>query len=371
MDIFGYLDWRADLPLSVVPFNEVDNLILSELAYTDFGGIVSASEEPVPLSAACRAFFDAHDREALRSSPSFMAKSPLLMDAMLTGVRFANTELCCYINEVDADKSAQISAITFLLDDGTAYVAYRGTDSTLTGWKEDFNLGCLPKTAGQTRAVEYLDHTASLIPCPLRVGGHSKGGNFAVYAAAFCHVQDRILSVFSNDGPGFRDEVIQQEGYGRILPKIIHIIPDTSVIGLLLSNSATRHVVKSTALGIMQHDGFSWETNRSGFVDAELSELGKLIDKTLDTWITGMDDDTRMSLTDTLFSAFESTGKNTFHEIGAQKLKSTEAILSTMYTLPKEKQAEFIRLAGQLVQSGGQAALSQIPELILGKKNSD
>ncbi|MBQ9664215.1 MAG: DUF2974 domain-containing protein [Oscillospiraceae bacterium] len=371
MNIFGYLDWRADVPFSAVPFNDVDNLILSELAYTDFGGIVPETGESIPLSGAHDLFFASHSAEELRASSSFLAKSPLLMEGMLSGARFADTRLCRYINEVDADRSAQISAVTFLLDDGSAYVAFRGTDNSLTGWKEDFNLGYLSETAGQKRAVEYLNQTASLVSRPLRVGGHSKGGNFAVYATACCNVRDRILSVYSNDGPGFREEVLLTEGYRAILPKVIHIIPDTSVIGLLLSSAAERRVVKSSAAGIMQHDGFSWETDRSGFVEAELSELGKLIDRTLDTWIAGMDDETRMSLTETLFTAFESTGKSTFHEIGSQKLKSTEAILSTMVALPKEKQSEFIRLAGQLVQSGGQAALSKLPEMIHGRKSAE
>ena len=212
-----YLDWRADIPLSVSPFNDVDNLILATLAYTGFDGIVPGGGEPVSLSFMCESFFQTHSKEEIRERGTQIERAPLLMDGMLSGARFGSLKACRYINEIDTDKSAQISAVTFLLDDGTAYVAFRGTDSTLVGWKEDFNLSYLTETAGQQRAVEYLNETAAEIPRPIRVGGHSKGGNFAVFASAFCSVQDRILSVYSNDGPGFRTEIVHSDAYRRIL----------------------------------------------------------------------------------------------------------------------------------------------------------
>ena len=361
-----YLDWRADVPFSVSPFNDVDNLILATLAYTEFDGIVPGSGEAVSLDIIYRDFYQTHSREDIPDHGPQIERAPLLMDGMLNGARFGSLKACRYINEIDADKSAQISAVTFLLDDGTAYVAYRGTDSTLVGWKEDFNLSYLSETAGQQRAVEYLEETAAEIPGPLRVGGHSKGGNFAVYASACCSVQDRILSVYSNDGPGFRKETIQSEAYRRILPRLISIIPDSSIIGLLLASGATPKVIKSSASGIQQHDPFTWCVMRDGFVPAELSESGKIIDRTLDTWVDGMDVETRKSFTDTVFSLFASTGAETFQEIGRKKAKYAEVILAHLFALPKEKQVELLLLARQLIQSGGQAAVSQLPDLLLG-----
>ena len=365
-NMFDYLQWRADIPLSVSPFNEVDNLILAELSYTDFDGILPASGEFLSLEEVAAAFFSTHSREELQKESSFMFKCPLLMDGLLSGARFHDLRLGLYINEVNSDAGEQISAVTFLTGDGFAYAAFRGTDCTLTGWREDFDLGCLSETAGQKHAKEYLNKVASLLPYPLRVGGHSKGGNFAVYAAAFCEraVQDRIVTVYSNDGPGFRDEVIQTEGYRRIVPKVYSIVPDTSVIGRLLSNSFSHRVVKSSAFGIMQHDGFSWLVGRDRFEDASFSEVGQFLDRTLDGLIGGLDNQERQSVTDDIFSLLAATGCDTFHEIGQQKLKSTVSVLSALSKLPKDRRVELLKLGGQLIQNGGQSALTQISDLI-------
>lgn len=370
-DIFEYLDWRGDVPFSVAPFNEVDNLILSELAYTDFSGIVPENFRKVPLSSVCERFFNSHSKEDLLNSTSFTAKAPLLMEHMLTGNRFGSMFLSHYINHLDVVKTAQLSATTFLLDDGTAYVAFRGTDSTLIGWKEDFDIGWLSETTGQQLAVAYLEKIASRIKRPLRVGGHSKGGNFAIFASAFCssQTQDRIISVYCNDGPGFRDEIVKQPGYQRVLPRIIRVVPDTSMIGMLLSTRAACHVVKSSASGILQHDGFSWQVRRDQFERAELSDTGRILDHVLDSWIDGMDDATRRSVTDTIFSAFEATGADTFHEMSQQKWKAAESILGYIFSASREKQSELFRLAAELIKSGSQAALAQLPELFNSRKD--
>lgn len=359
-DMFDYLDWRGDLPLTVSPFNEVDNLILAHLSYVDYSGIVPDSGEAVPLADVRELFFQRNSREEFLEKGTFKAKSALLMDHMIRGERFGNMRFCYFIDEHDADKTKQISAVTLLLDDGTAYVSFGGTDDSITGWKEDANFSFLPETEGQKRALSYLNRVAAELPCPLRVGGHSKGANFAVYASTLCSAQDRILEVYSNDGPGFREEFVRSEAYRRILPRIRSFVPETPVVGLLLSSLAKNHVLKSRASGLSQHEAFSWEIIRNHFVETELSETGKLIDQTLDEWLAGMDDDTRRFLVDTLFAPFESTGKTTFRDI--LSLKGAQAVLGSFFSIPREKQKELRRLAGQLIQSGSQATRAKHQE---------
>lgn len=366
-DMFDYLDRQGDVPLSVSPFNEVDNLVLAHLSYVNYRGIVTNSGNAVSLAEVREVFFQRNSREAFIAKGNFKAKSALLLDHLVNGARFGNMKFCYYIDEIDADRTKQISAVTLLLDDGTAYVSFGGTDGSITGWKEDLHLSFLTETEGQKRAAAYLARVAEELPCPLRVGGHSKGANFAVYASALCPAQDRILAVYSNDGPGFREEFVRSDAYRRILPKIQSYIPETPVIGLLLSSAAKHHVVESSAFGIFQHDAFTWNICQDHFVEAEISETGKLIDQTLDGWLDGLDDETRRFMTNTVFAAFESTGKETFRDIQLGKMESAESILSYARALPWEKQKEMIRLVGQLIQSGGQAALSQLPELVFGK----
>lgn len=361
-NVFDYLKWRNDVPFSVDAFGEVDNLVLAELAYTNFEGIVPSGNEKISIRDAHRAFFQKYSREEISAKTSFTAKAPFLMDEMVCGVRFENVKLSNYVNEIDKDKDAQFSAVTLHLDDGTVYVSFRGTDGTVVGWKEDFNLTYIAETEGQRKAVSYLNNIASVFSNPLRVGGHSKGGNLAVYAAAFCEdkFKPQIREIYSNDGPGFREEVVNSPQYLSVLPKIISIIPETSVIGLLLSSGYTHRVVKSDASGIFQHDGFSWQIQKNRFCDATLSDMAVFIEKTLGSWLSEMDDETRKSMTASVFSLFEATGMDMFSSMNEQKLKSAEAIISSIYNLPKEKRRELILLINKLFKSGGQTALSEM-----------
>ena len=216
-NIFDYLEWRCDIPFDADPFNEVDNLVLAELAYTDFRGILSMDGREISLQEACEAFFRHHTHEEILASKSFTARAPLLMEKMLCGARYRDIRLCRFLDETESARDMQLAAVTILLPDQTAYIAFRGTDGTLVGWKEDFNLSFLPETEGQRRAIQYLNRVGRDLPGSLRVGGHSKGGNLAVYAAAFCErdVQDRVLAVYSNDGPGFQEETLLTEGLDR------------------------------------------------------------------------------------------------------------------------------------------------------------
>ena len=183
---------------------------------------------------------------------------------------------------------------------------------------------------------------------------------------SFCSsaTQDRILTVYSNDAPGFRPEVLEQPGFLRILPKIARLVPDTSVIGMLLSHKSSCSVVKSSAAGILQHDGFSWEVLRDRFVGTELSSTGKLLERIFDSWIDGMDDETRGSLTDTVFSIIESTGMDTFHEMSQQKRKAADAILTSLLRTPADRKKELLKLTGDLIRSGGQAVLEQMKDAL-------
>lgn len=363
-NVFDYLHWRADVPLSVSPFNDVDNLILSELIYTDFAGVVPEDGSAVSLSEARDRFFSLHERAEIeaRSEYSYTARAPFLMDTMLEGERFRSLRLCCYEAVTDKEIAAQFAAVSFLLPDGTAYVAFRGTDGTVVGWKEDLILSYRSDTPGQLRAADYLRRTAALTALPIRVGGHSKGGNLAVYAAANCgeSIRDRLLTVWNNDGPGFRDELRALPDYQRIQSRCVSIVPNTSVIGMLLVCDCERRVVKSAASGLVQHDGFTWECGPTAFLPAELSRTGVYLEKTVENWAARQDDATLRSLVDSLFKVFESTGDETFHAMTENKIKTAEIWLAAFRDLPWEKQKELLAATGKIVTSGGASVMEML-----------
>lgn len=384
-NISDYLDWRGDIPMSVDPFNEVDNLVLAELAYTDFADIVpppSKEHQYVTLQDACEMFFSMYSEEEIMEKNSTTKVAPFLMKKMIKSKRFESMLLMDYVNEIDEENQTQFSVISFLLPDDTIFVSFRGTDNTIVGWKEDFNMSFLYQTQGQIRAARYLDDWFGDTTQKLRLGGHSKGGNFAVYAAAFCHprIQERIVQVYSNDGPGFLKKITEQPQYQKMLPKVISTIPESSIVGMLLENELDHRVVKSSQSGAMQHDAMSWEVLGNHFVFAEnLAESSIMLDKTLKNWIYGLEPEEREEFVNILFDTLQSTGATTLDELVANKMAMMNNISKTLSELSPEKQQvlrdvikRFAYSSGETIADNVQECLQKIPrpEKLLPNRNN-
>ena len=263
-NMFDYLTWRGDLTLSQSPFQDVDSLILSTLAYVFFDGILSESmEETVTIAQAAELYF-ARPQEVWKSR---VEEDWELLKHLAESERFSKMELCGYVNKLDFAAEKQFSALTILTGDGMAFVAFRGTDSSSVGWKEDFNMSFMDTVPSQQEAGIYLCRAAEYFSGKLRVGGHSKGGNLAVFAAAMCpeKVQERIVAVYNHDGPGFREGMLQREGYRAMLPRVQTFVPQSSVIGMLLEHEEEYVVIRSSQKGIMQHDPYSFSFSSSSW----------------------------------------------------------------------------------------------------------
>ena len=355
-NIQDYLAWRGDVPFSASPFNAVDALVLTELAYTDFSGILGTGKKRIPLKEVQKQFWQAHTEDEVLATPGFTKMSPFLLNGMAAGDRFGGVKMSFYLDQVVAKADMQLSAVTYWLPDGTAFIAFRGTDTTVVGWKEDFNLSYQPETEGQHQAAEYLNRHFASSSFSLRIGGHSKGGNLAVFSSVRAKkaVRDRILTVYDNDGPGFLKPFTESESYREMLPRIISVVPEGSVIGALLHNEARQLVVKSSAFGIMQHDGFTWQVLGKGFVEAEKrSEKSLLIEATLRQWLEGLSDESRRQFINSLFSLFEATGKETFAEILQEKGKSLSSMRKMLENIPREQREAALAVVGRLIRVGG------------------
>ena len=367
MELFDYLKWRNDVSLKTAPFNEIDNVILSYLAYADFGELLHEPKRHVSIETCLKRFCEKHDMAEVRESKHFIERAPLLLEDMVCGARFRGTKVAHFREVFDKEKVQQFAALVFLLPDGTKYVSFRGTDLSITGWKEDFLMSFTAETEGAKEAVSYLNEVAACVEGKLILGGHSKGGNFAMYAAAFSEdaVKERILKIYNNDGPGFREEIVRTEAYREMQPKITNILPQTSIIGQLLSNEAEQHVVKSTAAGIFQHDLTTWEVTKDKFVGAELDAFSDFVKKALGSWLETMDDEARKSLVETVFSMIEMTEAETFAEFGENLFKNTGLIIKELGKLPKEKRSELTAALGSLAEAGRATVLDKMPKLTL------
>lgn len=338
-NIMDYVKWRGDLTFLQSPFCEVDNLVLSYFAYVNLDGIDMITKgRSASLKEVSQEFFEMHTEQELKADKSFIRLAPYMMKEMAESVRFGNSRIQNYVNIIVTEEELQFSAVEIILGDGTSYMAFRGTDDTIVGWKEDFNLsnGIVP---AQKAAAAYLNEYGAASQRLLRTGGHSKGGNLSVYAAAKCEkkIQDRIIEVYDNDGPGFTMEFLEDEGFRAILPKINRIIPECSIIGMLLNHGAEPVMVSSTQKGVYQHDGLSWEVLGPRFVyKPDLNRKACLFNDTLHKWIDGMDGKQRDILINDLFSVLEATGAQTLTQVQDGGLKNIKTMLGKIESLNPE-----------------------------------
>lgn len=324
-----YLEWRGDLTMNERPFNEVDNLILSELVYFHFDQLL---DENGRLYLTIRELYERY--QALEAPRSYWNNDPIpLLIPCAQSKRFGDVIVTDFENIVDQKQGIQFSAATFHLCDGTRYVAFRGTDSSIVGWREDCNFSFMEKTPAQSEALRYLEAAVKAHRGGIRVGGHSKGGNLAVYAAAFCTShQRRILEVYSNDGPGFNQYIVSSPHYQKVLPKVKLIIPDASIISILLSNKQDKIIIRSSAEdGAHQHLPYTWLVQCDHFVRADSQTSSSiLLNELVSKWLDSMNDEEKKLFISTVFDVMEASGVLTLEELNANRWISYNAIIKAV-----------------------------------------
>lgn len=290
-NIMDYISWRGDLSFELSQFNEVDNLFLHVFHIDESGGNFGSDKtEGIGLKKLTKEFMKLHTMKELEADKSFIRLAPFMMMEMAKSVRFGKCVVRNYVNDIVTEAEQQFAAMEIVLEDGTSYVSFRGTDDTIIGWKEDFNLstGVVP---AQKRAIEYLQKISEHTDGMLRVGGHSKGGNLAIYGSVMCKsAHEKILEIYSNDGPGFSREFQELPEMKEMMPKIIRIIPEYSIIGTLLEHEKEPVIVASSSKGLLQHDAFSWEVQGPALVRRDsLNKTALRFIEILHKWIDGMD----------------------------------------------------------------------------------
>lgn len=328
-NIMDYISWRGDLSFEQAQFNEVDNLILACFSYVNLDGISAVTKQKgIGLKKLTKEFMKLHTMKELEADKSFIRLAPFMMMKMAKSVRFGKCVVRNYVNDIVTEAEQQFAAMEIVLEDGTSYVSFRGTDDTIIGWKEDFNLstGVVP---AQKRAIEYLQKISEHTDGMLRVGGHSKGGNLAIYGSVMCKsAHEKILEIYSNDGPGFSREFQELPEMKEMMPKIIRIIPEYSIIGTLLEHEKEPVIVASSSKGLLQHDGFSWEVQGPALVRRDrLNKTALRFIEILHKWIDGMDTEQKRLLIEDLFATLQASGYENLSEVQSGGLKSLAAMV--------------------------------------------
>lgn len=375
-NIMDYLDWRGDLTFEQSEFNEVDNLILSQLVYVDLEGIVGGpeSKEKVTVEEASRIFFETHDEDEIMKRVSMTKTAMYVLKKMAETRRFKDARLFGYVNDIDLKKQSQFSVVCVLLEDKSIYVAFSGTDDSIVGWRENFNMGFLSETPGQLKAVDYLNNMIRIGQRQVRVGGHSKGGNLAVYAAVKCkpYIKKKITAVYSNDGPGFSHKMVNSEEYQEMLPKIKTILPESSIVGMLLEHEEYFEVVKSSNSGVMQHDAMSWELLGTNFIPADNIAIQSIVvDETMKTWLRQLDLKQREQIVETVFSMLEDLNIRTVDDFYHSKWKVIQEVMKAKSTLPPETQKLFSKAIKLFWKTGNDTVKQYVREKMENTKKSE
>lgn len=368
-NLLDYLNWRGDLTFRQAPFNEVDNLIFSELSYFDFNGIVPGPEEKesIELHRAAAEFFSRYPAEKeMEMGVLYPKELPELFRRMAELPRFRDLRLSCFEDRLDAEKIQQFAALAIETEDGKIFLSFRGTDDTLAGWREDFYLACMPEIPAQKMAVEYVDRVAKRYPRRrIRMGGHSKGGNLAVYSAIFCapSVQRRLEAVWSNDGPGFHQDLACLPEYQRVEDRVTFILPKSSLVGMLLEHEEDYVVVESRQKGLFQHDGFSWEVLGAGFVHlGSVTRQGRIHDRIMGEWIRNMTLEQREMFIDGLFDVLGASGAETLTELKEERFRGVEGMIRAMKDMEKDTRDAVIYAVKLLFRSSLKAHLEEWQE---------
>ena len=325
MNIISYLEWRGDISLARLPLCEADYAVIGCCSYFPYDGIVPASFEAQPVSM-WNAISRVRELEDLSGDGrSFhYREDDEMTQKLLISPRFTSLQLIGFRNIIDEEKQMQFSAVTILLPNRQSLVVFRGTDRTLTGWKEDFNMLYLENVPSQDEALKYLEESAAFTfssrytSGDIYICGHSKGGNLSMFAAAYApdDVKKRIKAVVSLDGPGFSKERTESPEFQSIKDKIFSFVPQQSIVGMLLEHPEKHSVVHSSKVAFWQHSLYSWEIRRGDFIrETDVKNLSRNVDATLKNWFISMPRNNRERMVEGFWRVVEASGADNTEDL--------------------------------------------------------
>lgn len=356
-NIFNYLEDIQYDNIYDQPFTELDFLLLTEITYLNYDTIVTDNLE---LQKASRLTDVPQDMSQENSMMNTKHRLALLQQAASVK-RYKNIKLMGYVNDIDLDVQKQFAAMTYKISLDTYVIAFRGTDDSIIGWKEDFHMTYMEHIPAQQTAVRYVQKVMQAFPTATFIlTGHSKGGNLATYASSQVEpaLQARISQIYSFDAPGLNHTIIETEGYQSIASKIKRYIPQGSIVGMMLETPKQAHIVKSVAIGgIAQHDTFSWQIENKHFVLLNTLNPDSIqTDKTLKEWVDAVPDDDLKDFFDVFFGLIldaQITSIDDFFQ--PNSIKKLLTIIQNAHALTEQEKEMLNRLTRLLISIRYQA----------------
>lgn len=336
--LIEYLEWRGDISFAQVKPCEADYAVLGCISYLPYEKLVVSNMNGRPVKAG-RVF----EKILQLCGPKGDGRTYHLKDdealtrKLLDSPRFSELELVGYENIIDEEKEEQFAAITMIMPDRELVVLFRGTDKTLVGWKEDFNMGFSDTVPSQHDALRYLESAAKVFGRKMYVCGHSKGGNLAMYASAYSKPETQALihEIVNLDGPGFDISKSDGNDMRKIRGRLHTYLPQKSIVGMLLEHGEESTIVHSNASMAWQHSPHSWEVRRGRFIREEnMGVLSRKIDGTLKDWVTKRTPEQREKLVEGYWRVITETGAKRVDELFS--LKNAFTLLKGINSIDEE-----------------------------------
>jgi len=323
--VFDYIT-NQTATFAEVPFCVEDSILFTQLAYLHMGDFVRGLKRftlSVPLRRLAQSDVLAQISQSVREPED----TRRLLTLAANSRRFGRVKVKFFEEKTDIGIDKQFSAVTFLLDSKSAFIAYRGTDNTIVGWRENFNMAYMTPVPSQAESAKYLHSAASFLNRrKLYVGGHSKGGNLAMYAAMYCgsDVQQRLAGIYNLDGPGFKDHMLDSAEFKAVKDKLHIVLPESSMIGTLLRIDGEKKIVRSRGEGFEQHNPMIWIFDHLNLdYIPSLSKDAMVFDEIADKWLDALDNRQRQLVVNVLFEVINNSGAVNFGEV-LDKIKDGE-----------------------------------------------
>ena len=353
-----YIRWRGDLPInSTCKFNEVDSMILARFSYLIFNKISLEEIETIEsISNKMKNFENDEFRyNGDKEMITLLGKSNRFKDLIVTD----------FIEHIDKSIQKQFSAITIHISKKELYISYIGTDNSLVGWKEDFNLAFMETIPAQLSGVNYLSLIAQKYPeKKIRIGGHSKGGNIAIFSAisASPEIQNRLIKVHNFDGPGLDSKVFKEMPNKRVIKKIRTFLPQDSIIGRILNHEEECVIVKTNEKWLYQHDLFSWQVHGNSIVFLDkLTDNSEIVSKTIKEWLEETDREHRKIFFDGLFEVLSASNLNTVDELSMAFSKNLPVFIKRYKDISEEDR----KIISNMAREFGKAYAINLREMYL------
>lgn len=351
-NLFNYIDQVKDESFYEQAPNKIDFLVLTELGYLPFNDLLSSHfdlADSLRLADLAEAYFQSKGDKPL-SAIANKDRINLLKKAS-QAKRFKHIKALAFVDDYSRDLQKQFSAMVFRLMTDTFLLAFRGTDDSLIGWKEDFHMTYMKEIPSQLAAKTYLKQALNQLEGQFHLAGHSKGGNLALFAASQLDpdLQGRLTSLTTYDAPGLHRDLVASKGYQTIKGRLEAIIPQDSVVGLLLESPANAKIIKSRAPGLLQHVTFTWEIKDRAFVPADkLSTRSLQTDQTLTSWSNELSDQDLKDFFDIFFGLFLDMGIERLGDLNQDSPKKIQNLLRTIQDLPQDQRDLLYRLTKRL-----------------------